>query len=342
MPSCGCSKHALLTTGVEFKTYKLSSKKFKQVTISKLRESGLLGPYTNYLCTVCAKYADENVEEPPCKRAKMDKISTDFENVLNKVNNGVLSESETLELATALGRSIQSDIFEETLSRGTEYQSSEYLKNLNIHEYVESRNSTLTTFIKAATSFEECKGENREKKLLYIANGVDCIYRARNLPFIGPLPFASNVLSYCATGSKSICVYNNKIAASGSYQTVRNWLAAKRSIEYKSTNVSSDSFIFFDNNQVISKNWRVTYNYKGKASVVTTVLQIIPASHTRLQYSPELSPFRWLYAGNAITDVVNAITGHVMLHLREYNYIRNMFIQERIRKVYGEQSEKPH
>ena len=56
------------------------------------------------------------MEESPSKRAKSEQMGIDVENVLNKVNNGALSETETLDLATALGKSIQEDILVEGYS----------------------------------------------------------------------------------------------------------------------------------------------------------------------------------------------------------------------------------
>ena len=155
------------------------------------------------------------------------------------------------------------------------------------------RNQILVKFIMSLTGAEE----TNSKKLLCVANSIDSIYKARNLSLITPLCFSNNILSYCASGSRFICDIYNSVSPAGSYTSVRKWLNSQ-SCEPPPPVPNADTITFFDNSQVIGRNWRVCYNYKSKASVITTVLHIVPSCDRQLQKCVNLSPTQWLYVSH--------------------------------------------
>ena len=75
------------------------------------------------------------------------------------------------------------------------------------------------------------------------------------------------------SGSKTIISYLSSISPAGCYTTVLNWFKHKTSEEvvYPKNN---DVITYFDNNQIIARNWRVRYNAKAMLSIITSVIHI--------------------------------------------------------------------
>ena len=89
--------------------------------------------------------------------------------------------------------------------------------------------------------------------------------------------------------SKNVVSLFNSCRPAGSYFSLKKWLAKIGAIPIHLHEIKdNDSITFFDNSQVLARNWRVNYNYKSKASVITTTANIILP--TKLQCNPELSP----------------------------------------------------
>ena len=334
MATCGCTEHASFSKDKSFKVYKIKAKKHRVLSIKKLTDNGFLDPRVVAVCTACVKYAEEHlseISEPPQKKVKVTE-STVVTDLIDSLNNGKLQNSDVITIATALGKYIQNDILEDTFKVGKEYRDDAYLSSLDLEKYVCQRNQVLLSFLKASANMDS---DNR-KKMLCIANAIDSTYKARNLSTISPFSFSRNFITYCMTGSKMACDLNNSVSPSGSYTSIRKWMKDKSSDPVKPPK-NGDLITFFDNNQVLCRNWRVTYNYKCKVSVITTVLHIVPSPETRLQYTPNLSPFHWLYLQRDPVLLVQSMKEFAKIHLENFTLIQNEFIKDRLRKVMEEQ-----
>ena len=99
-----------------------------------------------------------------------------------------------------------------------------------------------------------------------------------------------------------------------------------------------DIISFFDNSQVLARNWRVRFNSKAMVSVITTLIHISPSVRTRLQYIPELDPSSSLY--NAKLSIEQKVV--LMFSLiedcnRVYDTYRNRFIKSTMDEVNHQQ-----
>ena len=97
------------------------------------------------------------------------------------------------------------------------------------------------------------------------------------------------------TGSKAICEMNNSSATSGGYTTLQCWITSRTQTPSSRPSQENDLVTFFDNNQVLARNWRVVYDYKSKASAITTIIHIRPGIP---RAAPDFSPLQWLYVNN--------------------------------------------
>lgn len=236
-------------------------------------------------------------------------------------------------VATILGERLSNDIYEDIESLTGSYKNINTLTDFDLNMWLHNRNPILTSFLFACTG---CSERNNVKKNLCIAGAVDSIYKGRKLNFVAPLPFCKNLLCYYISGSKLISQLNNRQEAAGSYSSLKRWLK-NISKEPASTPDNYDIITFFDNSQTIVRNWRVNYAHKTKASVITTLVHIQPSLTPTLQNRDEFNPRYWLYNTNCSnTDIVKGIQEKIQVEENVFNYVRNTYIENRLKKVIGE------
>ena len=103
--------------------------------------------------------------------------------------------------------------------------------------------------------------------------------------------------SFFIIGSRTVVELRSKYSPSGSYTTLLKYLEKYSEKSSKITN-DKDIVIFFNNNQILSRNWNVTYNSKALISVVTTLISFCPPNAGELEKNPMLSPLHWLHEVN--------------------------------------------
>ena len=162
------------------------------------------------------------------------------------------------------------------------------------------------------------------------------MYKARCLNLVTPLSFSINLISYYISESKIICSLNNSTSPAGSYPTIRNWISKQNEQPLKSPE-SCDILTFFDNNQIISRNWRVNYDHKCKVSAITTLIHIVPGLPSQLQEAPDFSPLKWLYIANEPREIVDKVDELLHSAKLKFHDIRNEFICSRLMKIYSKQ-----
>ena len=181
------------------------------------------------------------------------------------------------------------------------------------------------------------KFEDNTAKSLCTAAALDCLYKGRCLTLFTPLHFARNLVNYQVSGSKLLCTLNSRASPVGSYTTGTKWLD-KESLSPLPAPPAVDISTYFDNNQVLVRNWRVRCDATVAVSVITSVMHIVPSIPTTLQTQPELSPSSWLYRPNVdyqlVCDKIHAMNIKCDDTFRRY---RNKFISDRISEVYRQQ-----
>lgn len=167
-----------------------------------------------------------------------------------------------------------------------------------------------------------------DRKSIYFVKLYEQLLSCCNDNVIFPFSFSTNLITYFLTGSKTVCDINNAVSPCGSYSSIMNWLNYRSNTE-NTVPLDNDVFTFFDNNQVLSRNWRVNFDYKSTVSVITNILHIFPYTPTNFQNIPELSPSSWLYhpTRQEISVLLENFQQNCDLIFRQY---RKDFISERL------------
>ena len=76
-----------------------------------------------------------------------------------------------------------------------------------------------------------------------------------NMGFVGPVSFKLNMLVYFSSKSKTACNILSRNGPFGSYTTILNWLNDQG--HNAITAPQGDIITFFDNNQVVGKNYKI-------------------------------------------------------------------------------------
>ena len=154
--------------------------------------------------------------------------------------------------------------------------------------------------------------------------------------------FALSLIFYFICGSKTLVSLLSSACPSVSFTSVLNWFK-ERTPTPLIYSEHSDVITYFDNNQVLARNWHVRYNAKALVSVITSVIHIVPNIISHYQKIAELSPNNWLYNSNVTPqDLLHKITCFNDNCSKDFNTNHNKFTAERLNKVYQEHSDKTH
>lgn len=274
MPSCKCDKHDEISKELEFKVYSLhKGKKIKVAAVRKLIELNLLDSRSSALCTACEDYAlklinSEGNENQESKRPRFNETNSKTDELLKLIINKEISESDLLTLCKSIGEN-QRDTFQKYISENkNKYKDENYMTQFDLKREIGMLPPVVLTFLTALCGEDvdnmhhKCTG-TIIKIFEHLASMCDSKY-------VGPLCFLENLITYFLSGSSQILDILNKFSPNGSYSTVYNWLNEKSKDPLVFTS-KEDTICFFDNNQILSRNWRVKYNSTYSVSVVTTV-----------------------------------------------------------------------
>lgn len=127
--------------------------------------------------------------------------------------------------------------------------------------------------------------------------------------------------------SRTVCDMYCSAHPAGSYSTLQNWIQQHSSNKIYVRNVD-DVITYFDNNQVLARNWRVRYDAKAILSYITNVVHFFPKPITNLQINQAFSPRHWLYNIN-ICDFSSAVFNFINHSEVLFRSLRDNFIQNR-------------
>ncbi len=142
-------------------------------------------------------------------------------------------------------------------------------------------------FLLAITNIDDISHEQAN----LLCTSMECLMKMVNSNAIGPYCFLTSVLTYFLSGSKQIVSLLSNLTAGGSYSTITKWLSDNSGSDLKCT-LDGDYVSFFDNSQVLGRNWRVHFDCKALMSCITSLIHI--NSNSNLQTQSMLSPKYWI------------------------------------------------
>ena len=107
------------------------------------------------------------------------------------------------------------------------------------------------------------------KKKVALIKPIEDVYYLRNLNIIMSISFGLNLFTFFVTGSKTAIAYNGASSPSGGYSSI---LSTLNDITLKPLDCpSGDVDTFFDNCQVVGKNYHV-HLQATPVSVITSIV----------------------------------------------------------------------
>jgi hypothetical protein len=333
--TCSCRKHAIYSDGKTFSVSKLTSRKHLPHLVKLLEHNSDLSTRALYLCTACVEFADEHLVPsvpPPAKKATV--VHSSVKNVIENLNTDILSSLDKITLYTALGEVLATDFSADAANVSQAYKNLETLSSFDSATWIAERNNLLVSFLRAVCMFDD--NDKSPKKLSSFTKAIEQLMFCRNNNIIAPLSFTCNLLTYFATGSKVACTLQSSTGPAGSYTSILNWLNDQTAEPL--TCPRTDSVVtFFDNNQVVEKNWRVQLNYKTSVSTITTIVHVQQPGN-EVQQSLHMSPSQWLNVDCCCDSIIRGIISYQSTALVFFQSYRRRFIEERIAKVVKEQT----
>ncbi|XP_062613499.1 uncharacterized protein LOC134275243 [Saccostrea cucullata] len=318
MPVCSCKSHSDNSAAV----YKISSKKYKKCVIQALIENKVLSDKSTYLCTTCASECLKTITDKPVVKA--------VEEVVKLIEEKKLSTRDKKRLLRALLQDEKMSIEDDSKHLSSKYKDTQYLSSLDTKKWLLDRNHMVIQFLSVISGRKI--QDLTEKQTAAFIFAVEQIYSLVTSNLILPLTFSKNLLSYYFSGSRSICTMNSIASPGGSYQSIVSWIAQQGGDPITISGVE-DVLTFFDNNQILTRRWRVNYDNKTILSAITTVVHLFPHNLSYLQQNPHLSPRQWLYPKNLSSQISN-FSKYLDKFGNIFRELRLQFVESRLEKVY--------
>ena len=335
LQKCGCVKHEEFVQDKAFTLKKIDQRPYRKCVIDFLSSNNLLTKYSKYLCTVCALKAEAILDsketdddEPKSKKSKTNYVDI----VISEIESDSLNDPDMCRLASAIGLSQREKFASEAAEVTSKFRTD--LSSYNPYNF--ETNCIVLAFLSSLVGIGNVNKCDSKPRLLSFRAAIDCLLATANLYTVTPLFFALNLIMYFVCGSKVVVNFLSSLTPSGSYTSVRNWFKCTTTDEI-SCPKNTDIVTFFDNNQVLARNWRIRYDSKAMLSVITSVVHIKQCDFTLYQYLPEMDPKSWLYNPtlNCIA-VVERINNYIKDSIKIINSERNKYVCQRLNKVYNE------
>ena len=317
---CRCNIHSNWAAEKDFKVYDIKcGKKFKKAVLCYIMiQNNYLDKNSNYLCTACAKHAENLMPSPQQKHKTSAEVSDkEHENFDNQCSSQDIPKSNGEQLVDRLidflansdcsgvpytnwvtlisliankivNKKICSD---SSNSIALSYKDAKALQQLNFSDYLASWDKCVVAFLEG--SFGSAFEKERDPQVKYSACVVvEAIYFLRNLNVILPYAFLSNLIQSLVSGSKTVTRINRKVIPSGRYPTIQTWLEeqGKEPLETPSGDIIS----FFDNiGKYVIKNYCVWSKKCKTADIISTVLHIVLNTENILQSNKDLKSINW-------------------------------------------------
>ena len=160
MPTCACIEHERICSGESSPVLKISNKKIKKETVEKLRSSGLIGRYCNFVCQKCVSWIETGNYSK--KRTYSENLTTE---IIYDIENGIFSQEELVKIVSAIGNKISDCIYDDSVDMSVDYVNPENIVNLDLQEWISKRNPVLTKFL---MSVAKCNEEDTKKRIVLL------------------------------------------------------------------------------------------------------------------------------------------------------------------------------
>lgn len=329
MPVCSCKQHAIFSKDEPFRIYRLSSKKFKTSVVGALVENGHLCKRSVFLCTACAAYSEKHLISN--EKDIEDKL---VEQVINLIKTNNTSDENVIKIAEAIGsreiRKMKDDFNDNVFSQ---YKNVDFLTCASIDTWIADRNKVMSSFLLSLCGKQMSDLSSSEKTKIVFA--IEHLYSLISSNIIMPFSFSINLLTYYMSNSKTVCNMYSSAHPAGSYTSVLKWIE-EHAANPITIPFQHDVITYFDNNQVLARNWRVRYDAKAILSYVTTVVHFFPSPTTDLQLLNNFSPRHWFYNIN-ISEKYTSIVEFINFYENLFRSLREHFIENRINVLLQQQ-----
>ena len=255
---CRCNIHSNWAAEKDFKVYDIKrGKKFKKAVLRYMIQNNYLGKNSIYLCTACAKHAENLMPSPQQKCKTSAEVEHEEENTKNYVSSnnenfdvqcssqdipksngeqlvdrlidylansdcsGVPYEKWVTLISLIANKIVNRKIYNDGNSIALLYKDA--LQHLNFSDYLANRDKCVVAFLEGSSGIAFDK--ERDPQVKYSACVVvETIYFLRNLNVILPFSFLSNLIQSLVSGLKTVTRINSKVIPSGSYLTIQSWL----------------------------------------------------------------------------------------------------------------------
>jgi len=123
--------------------------------------------------------------------------------------------------------------------------------------------------------------EEKRRKERLLVKAIENIYSAVNPTYVSLQGVAENIVLHLYSGSKTACNLLGKTSASGSYWTVQNTLTKLTQIRPQFP--KGDIIVVYDNNQVIGKQYGVSFLGSQPSSTMTGITVVVPNLQMSIQ-----------------------------------------------------------
>ena len=256
-------------------------------------------------------------------------LSDKLDEVVKALEYKKFTEEQLTRLAEALGRSQGYNIFADGVLLAQDSKDLNFLKQFKPDEWLANRNKILLAFLCGAGMVEErCS----VKKQVALIRSVEDVYYLRNLNLITPMAFGLNLLTFFVTGSKTAITYNGASSPSGGYTSILSTLNDLTLKPLECPNGDVDTF--FDNCQVVGKNYHVHLQATAPVSVITSTVHIVHPNSGQVQQKVDLSPAYWKWTGR----FQHRFQDFEQRYLDTFKNLRRSYIQQQLNEVIKEQT----
>ena len=210
-------------------------------------------------------------------------------------------------------------------------------------------NKVLSCFLEGITGvhLNRSSTKSEPKKIYSLTKTIEFVHHTKDLTYISPIFFTENLVSYSATGSKLDVSLQGATSPSASYTTLMKWHETECD---KALPVpTEDIVVAIDNDQLLSKNYRIQLNSKVSVSAITTLwaIQCEPSRPTKIQKRIDLVPLEWastLQYGEAtneehIISLFNKLDKYLEPVFHSY---QNEILEQHIARIKNEQKLNQH
>ena len=186
--------------------YRIGSRHFHIDIIQTLIKHQYISKKSVYLCTYCAKYAQDNLV--------VDEINPKVLDICNMIKENSLTDTEIKlilkEIGTLLHSSFQDDIH---MNQGC-YKQEKVLKQYKPNAWLECLKSDHLLY------FLECLVGRTNYNKVYMCKLVEQIFQIASVNIILPLSFSCNLVTYLVTGSRYAPFFISMLFFLSIYQSI--------------------------------------------------------------------------------------------------------------------------